>query len=483
MLRRTAFAIVLLTFSSVLSLAAPATPEGAAKMKAGIESYVSATPGLVTVTPNGEQYDVKIDLVPLAAKFSKSGATLTMTPQTYKVTDVGNGKWEVVQDEVFAFAFKAGKELDMRMTAGKARSTATYDEALGAFSSAKAEFADLAMEQTTATPDGATSTVSYKLKSMTYDATASGTSNALNIDYSSGLTGLEETILVPMSAGAPPQSLKITAPAASQTGSMKGVRMSALKGMVGWFVEHAGDTDLAGKEAEVRKMLNDAMPLFDTLTGDMVVDKATVETPLGPFGADKVLLKMDVNGVVADGVFREALEMQGLSLPPGLVPPFATDLVPQKFAIDFKLSEFNLAEAAKVFINEFDFSSKQQSPEFDAKMLAAIIPSGSVTIATEATQATSKVYDLAISGAMKAGPSSQPTGKATIRLKGLDEVVKALQASPPEMGLQQGVAGLLMAKGFGKADGDALVWEVDAMQPGSVLVNGIDVTKMGGAAP
>jgi hypothetical protein len=480
-LRRSAFAFLLLTSASATAVAAPATPDGAAKIKSGIESYVGSTPGVVSVMPKGEQYEVKLDLAPLAAKLASSGATVTISPWTYAVTDVGNGKWEVVQDEPFLLAIKSGTEFDLKATAAKSKSIATYDETLGAFSKISAEIVDLVIDQTMMTPDGASSQVNYKVKSTTYDATASGTSNAVDIVYVSGLTGLEETVTMPLTPGAPPQVIKISAAMGNQTGNMKGVRLSALKGMLSWLVERASKNDLEGKEAEVRKMLNDALPLFDSVAGDISLDKLGVETPVGLVGIDKVLVRLKTSGAVTAGEFSEALEFEGLTLPPGLVPPFAADLVPQKFAIDFKLSDFNLAEAAKVFINELDTSKQKQSEEFDAKLLAAIIPSGSVSIGTETTRAIAKNYDLSVTGAMKAGPSVPPGGKATIRLKGLDEIVKALQAAPPEIGAAQAVGGLLMAKGFGKADGDAIIWDIDATQPGSVLVNGIDVAKMAGA--
>ena len=50
---------------------------------------------------------------------------------------------------------------------------------------------------------------------------------------------------------------------------------------------------------------------------------------------------------------------------------------------------------------------------------------------------------------MTAGPVGVPVGIATIRAKGLEDVMKALQAAPPEMG-GQAIAGLIAAKGLGK---------------------------------
>ena len=51
-----------------------------------------------------------------------------------------------------------------------------------------------------------------------------------------------------------------------------------------------------------------------------------------------------------------------------------------------------------------------------------------------AGKVTGKLYDLDFEGRMTAGPVGVPLGAATIRAKGLDDVMKALQAAPPEMG-------------------------------------------------
>ena len=82
---------------------------------------------------------------------------------------------------------------------------------------------------------------------------------------------------------------------------------------------------------------------------------------------------------------------------------------------------------------------------------------------------------------MVAGPNSPaPTGKATITLAGIDKLQAALGNAPDTM-KAQAMMGVGMAQGLAKTDADGkLVWEIDATTPGSVLINGTDVTKMGG---
>jgi hypothetical protein len=80
---------------------------------------------------------------------------------------------------------------------------------------------------------------------------------------------------------------------------------------------------------------------------------------------------------------------------------------------------------------------------------------------------------------MSAGPAALPSGKAMISARGLDEVMKAIQAAPPEAGVQSGVAMIVAAKGMAKASADgSLTWEIESTAEGKVLINGIDPMKM-----
>ncbi len=53
------FAVFLFTSASASALAAPATPEEAGRLTGVFQAYLGEEPGVVTVTPTGESYDVK----------------------------------------------------------------------------------------------------------------------------------------------------------------------------------------------------------------------------------------------------------------------------------------------------------------------------------------------------------------------------------------------------------------------------------------
>ena len=74
-----------------------------------------------------------------------------------------------------------------------------------------------------------------------------------------------------------------------------------------------------------------------------------------------------------------------------------------------------------------------------------------------------------------------PSGGANIQLKGIDEIMAAIQSAPPEMGMGQIAPVIIVAKGMAKqADDGFLSWQIESTPQGSVTVNGTDISKLGG---
>ena len=92
------FAVFLFTSASATALAAPATPEEAGRLTGVFQAYLGEEPGVVTVTPAGESYDVKIDFSPLIAKFKQPNISVEASPVVMQLTDHGGGRWLVTQD-------------------------------------------------------------------------------------------------------------------------------------------------------------------------------------------------------------------------------------------------------------------------------------------------------------------------------------------------------------------------------------------------
>ena len=144
----TGLAVLFLAGSSFQALAA-ATPEEAARLTAVMQSYVGNEPGVVTVTPNGESYNTRLDFAPLIAKIKQTGFAASVTPIDMTLTPQGNGKWKVDQDQPLAFSMKVDGQIEMKGSVAAIKGSGIFDEALGGF-----EFEHDGIQPVRLRPDG-----------------------------------------------------------------------------------------------------------------------------------------------------------------------------------------------------------------------------------------------------------------------------------------------------------------------------------------
>jgi hypothetical protein len=482
MKRLTAFTLVILAGASAQALAA-ATAEEAARLTSVFQSYFGAEPGVVTVTPEGDNYSAKLDFMPIFARIKDPNASASMSPIVMTLSDQGGGKWKVTQDQQLDFQFKAEGVIDMRAGAGSLKSEGVFNEALGAFESSSTDVGQFGLQQKVR-QGGATTSVDYTIAAVHYETTMTGTGDAANGTVKMTFKDLRETVGMPAApdGSMPPMELSITSPSGAQDTTITGLKPRAVSELIAWFVSKPSVEAIKTDQAQLKDKLRAALPLFGNVSGTTTLDDLSVNTMMGVFGMQKLDVLVDMNGVVENGALREKFSITGLKVPDMIVPPWASSLVPDNLTIDFKLADFNLAAPAKLVIDNFDLTQKPPlKPEIESQLLQALLPKGAVSVGLGASEIIAKIFDLKLEGSMTAGPMAMPAGQALVKLKGIDEVMAALQAAPPEMGMAQMAPMFIVAKGMAKAEPDGyLSWKVESTPTGSVLVNGVDPMKMGG---
>jgi hypothetical protein len=465
------------------ALAASATPEGATRLTGVFQNYLGKEPGVVTVTPAGEAYDVKLDVAPLIRKNAKPDFTAEATPFVMKLTDQGDGKWLVTQDQALSYGMKVPKQMDVLIKIGSMKSTSVFDEKISAFISSTTDFTDIVVDEKITTPEAGDTQVAYAVKSMHYESTATaGKNGGVDGVLKSTIAGLIEKITLPASpTSSVPLNINVTAESGTSDVTYTGMKAQSMYKMAAWFVAHASEKELKDGGAELKKLVSEALPVFENITNTGTIKNLSAASPIGPVEIENIGYAIAMNGITANGLLEESFSVEGLKLPAALVPAWATDLVPNKFALNFKVTDFNLADPAKIMIEEFDFTKKEPStPEIDAKLLKAVMPKGAVTVTMGPSSVVAKLFDLGFEGAMTAGPVGTPVGQANIKAKGFDQVMDALKAAPPEM-VGSAIAVMIAAKGMAKTESDsAISWKIENTTAGGILVNGIDVSKMGG---
>jgi hypothetical protein len=388
----------------------------------------------------------------------------------------------VTQNSPFALTGSFANISNFAMKIDEMKGVSTFDEAVGAFTTSRTELVNLSMEQTVAIPDQPPSVTKYSIKNTVYETkVSSAPDSAVDGTMTMTSTGYMQSMQLPGEGENPaPVNIDIKADSLVQTSEFKGLKARAITDLVRWFIAHPNQDAIKADRIGLKNALQSTLPVFASLQSDMVMSSLTVTTPLGPVTAAKAGIDVDFNGAVKDGLLREAFLAEGLALPPGLVPPFAADLVPQTFSLDFTVTGYDLAAPAALLLAHLEKTLDPPGPEFEAELLKAVMPAGEVIIKLAPGKTTSKTLDISYEGSMKAGPTGTPSGEALVSVKGFDEAIAALNTAPPELGLSQATMGLLAAKGFSKPGADgSIVWNVESTPEGGVLVNGVDVSKMG----
>ncbi|WP_284165908.1 hypothetical protein [Frigidibacter sp. SD6-1] len=469
----------------VVAVAEPATQTGADELTALFQSYLGATPGVVTVAPEGESYGLKLDFALLLAKVPVDGFEASLSPLQLQLTDQGDGTWAYQMDQPVSLSYTLpdgeGGHSKTETNYGSVKLTGLFDEALGASRTVHMEMTDVATVQSQAGGPMGGFVMNGLTKLSVLDGSASEGAAGVDGKYVQTVSGTDFSVVLP---GTPQGPVTISGTVADGSFDMAttGSQPAALLGLWSWFIAHPSEELIKADRASLKPVIEQALPIFGNVKVDGAYRTVQVETPLGPFSAEELGIAADINGFVADGKFREAISVKGLSIPEGLVPPFAATLVPTEASLDFAASGFDAAAPAVLGLGLLDLPDGAEPPAgFEGQLLQALLPDGTVDITLAPGAVTAPDYKLTYQAALAAGPGQPaPVGTAKLTLVGMEAIQKALQSAPPEMG-GQAMMMLGMAGGMAKpgADGE-LVWEIEMTEAGGLLVNGVDMAAMMG---
>ncbi len=484
---------VLLTTSLSLALAAmfgpawaaPATEEGAARLTAVFQRYLGTTSNAVAVTAEGETYSVKIDPAAYAALIpADAEVKVSVTPLSLTLGDQGDGTWAVTMDQPFAVNIDGGDKMKIDYAAASLAMNGTFDEALMAFRENAWKLSDVVVNETLPMESGgATYGVSYTVAEQAGQTAASAGAGG-GVDGSGSLTqtGMRQVMSYPaMAEGMGPFEMEATMASGAVEMSYTGGRPDAFLSLAAWFVAHPSVDSITAAQDDLRNELSAGLPFFATAAVDASYTDIVLKSPMGDFAVASAAVEVDANGLVTDGRFREAVRLEGFSMPGALLPPWAVALVPQSLSFDVAADRFNPRDPVRMIIEAFDLTKPEPLPQtMGPELLAALLPEGSADVTFAPGNISGADYSVTFEGGLTAGPGTMPTGKAMIRAEGLDKVEAALAAAPPEVSAQA-MGTIMLLKGMGRTEGEgSYSWDIDATEPGKLLVNGADMSMMMG---
>jgi hypothetical protein len=479
-MKKAGLVLALLATSSLNALAAPSADD-AAKLQASLQSYLGTAPDTLKVTPDGDGFKAVFDFTSALAPAKADGADVSITPIELHLTPDGAGKWKVKHDGAVKLTMKLKDQMDLEESFENLTLTGTYDEALAALTDYDAATGAVSFTENMTDSSGTNVKADGKFDGMNMKGSAAANAAGgadLKFTETVSAGNLHEMI---GKAGEAPLDLQIKFAGGDMNAGITGAKTAAFLPVLKFLVAHQDKQAMVKDQQVLKDFLTALLPVFSNGTGQANINKIEIQTPMGPAGLDKLTASFNINGAVKDGHVEEGFAVEGLTLPPALMPAWAASLLPKKSSFNIAVSGFDAETPAKVWLQAADFSKDQPvADDVLAGLMASLLPKGTVDVTINKTEVSNDTYAFTAEGTFAAGPQAVPSGKAHLTAKGLDEIMKVIQASPPEAGLQGGAAMIIAAKGLGKAGSDgALTYDVEATPDGKVMVNGTDMSKFG----
>lgn len=483
----------LLISASPAALAVPATQQEAERLTKLLTPFLGEAADILSLTANGDHYDVKLDLTTLQKKEDPK-AQVIVPPLLMRLQDQGGGKWQAALALPYEFSGKEtkdGKTTEGAVRIGGFTLSGTFDQAFGTFAAASGTVSDVSFSIKETGESSKLNNFSFSMKGLSLDLNSGLTQPVAALAdarFHVAFNGISGDADLPPDEKMP-EGLKFSfnLDSASRTLDLKGMRTGALTRLITLAKKMEGKKEDDASRIEVARLLKDSLPLFDTASFSSTLYGLKVVTPFGDAGLSSVISDLSVNGIEARGRAQMIVALSGLTLPSGLppeiLPKLAIDLMPQSMSIDLAVTDYDLAAPAAMLLDHLEKPGAEPSPEMEKLLLAALLPKGEAAITLSPGSYRSPALTVGYEGSMVAGPEKLPFGQALISAKGLDQVIELIKAAPKELELENGIYGILAAKGFGKVAQDGTVtWKIETTREGAVSVNGVKMPGTGGSA-
>jgi hypothetical protein len=458
---------------SALAADVAPTPQGAETLKNVLATYFGkVVADAATVAPEGDHYKVSVDFAKAIPSAAQPDFSLTAAPANYNLTEQSDGAWKVSGD-AFPAVEGRGKDVSFSVGADGYAFQGVYDPALAAFRSFDGKADKIAASIHTPQVDEAISYDSAKFSGSGAAGANGGYAGKVHETFDNA-----SLLITPKKTEQPP-----AAPIALQFGALSldvaadGLKTHELLDLWRFLVAHPSRAALAADQDALKTKLRALAPLDSQFNEAAAAKNVTVMTPKGPAKLDGLKISFGGGSFPGKDPIEIHLAVDGVAPPPGVVPPPFQQLTPTALDLGVKYSGYDYAAAVQEAIDDIHLEGEGPviSQEDSQKIAAKMSASGIVDVTILPSHIVAPQLDLTIEGAFQIA-SGAPVGKVTVKARNFDQTMAAVKATGPAA-TPQLIGGLAMAKGLGKADGDALVWVAEYGADGAIKVNGLPLGK------
>ncbi len=455
------------------SQAADVNEQGAKELRNILTHSLSrdlARSGFVTVTPSGDQYQITYDLAKFFDKINSSALSVTgFKPLSLFAQPLAEGKWHLKGDNSVSVSVRSPAS-DITYSVASNSVDGIFDPEIEVMRSLETKsngvkFSSIGSGRNTghamdATIDG----VSFS-SSVTDGAEA----GKVNLQSQGTLQRFNETVTGPGAS-----SVNLTADSIDINVAATSLPAKELRELVHFFIQHIKAKQLSDSGSEkFAELVRRALPGFGSLDETVTLNNMLVTTDKGKVGVKTVDYNFKMDGLTKASNVNFGLRAEHFTPDPGLIPPAYAAFLPETVDVRLGVPDINFEGLVDTALKNV---ATRATPVSGEALRRTMFPSGRATLEFPKIAATSGVYDVEVSGALK-GSTQSRTGyslQATILARDFDKTVTAVQdAAKTDPQLNSVSFGLMAAKGFAKTDPDGrLRWDVTMDENRIVTVNG-----------
>jgi hypothetical protein len=474
-IRRLLPALVIVAAASPV-LASPATSDGARQLEQSYADYLSRAvidKGVVSVTPDGDDYVVAWDLEKGIVLLGADPGALKAARFSYRLTPTDDGAWRLAADGFPTLSIDAPTDAGRMTGTFELRGfglQGAYDPAQTDFLRAKlgvdvahAKFKVVGAQQT-AESDAAETGVIGETRAKT-------AADGAGVDVASvhSITSLTETIVGAAADGSGPTALTYSIGAGVGEATLTGLRAKEIAECWKYVVAHGDEAPIPHEFAD---RLRAALPLWSNLKVVGTLSDVVMKAPFGEAKAKSVGETIGLSGLTAPATAEFGVQVDGVTIDSSQAPAWAAKLTPASLSFDLKFSGGGLDRAAQIALDDPSFAiSGDLSPEAQEKIDAALF-AGDPKLTLAPGRLSTPTLDLTYEGEASS-VAGEPRGRLVVSADGLDKALALLQeiaGADPEA--ETAILSLTYAKGLAKPGPDGrLTWRIE-LAGGDVTVNG-----------
>ncbi len=456
------------------SQAADVNEQGAKELRNVLTHSLShdlARSDFVTVKPAGDQYEITYDLGKFFDKINSSAfSVMGFKPLSLFAQPVEQGKWHLTGDNSLDVALHSPTS-DIAYSVASSSFDGIFDPTIEMMRSMGIKSSGMKFSSVGSGPrSGRKVEATIDSASFAHTVTDSSEAGKVDLQMQGTLQRLSEQLTV-RPDGSP---ITFSAESVDTNVTATGLPAQDLQALIRFFVQHIKTKQLSESGSEkFEQLVHRALPVFGSLSKSVILNNALVATEKGKVGVKRIDYRFRMDGLTKASNVNLEVRAEQFMPDAGLVPAAYAAFLPA--ALDVQLGVPNI-DFAGLIDAALDAVAPRAAPVSGEALKRTMFPSGYGTLEFPKISATSGVYDVEMSGELKAStkPHSGFSLQATILARDFDKTVAAIQeAARVQPRLNNVSFSLLAAKGFAKTDPDGrLRWDITMDEDRTVTVNG-----------